>query len=909
MKYVSSCECIFCLEITGGMNLFPYTHRLVTEAYKDITNVKDKYGIFHKVLFHLHTPASYDYQLLDSAADIGESSIRLWSSFSLMEINRICIECGVYPENYKIDPTFFSKEFDSLKEELGYTLIAHELFVHNYELVIISDHNTISGFKKLKKAVENLYNQKFKKQKPYPEIILGVEISCADKNHVVGFVDSCNEKIEDNFRRLEKYLKEILLNEKDGTYLTSLNVLEKFFSGGGIAYIAHANTSDMFSSNNPFTGGYKKKLFNSEYFRFLGINNKDKAKNMQYFLKNNGIKEDIPFILDSDSHTINTIKDKSFWIKGNGCNFKMVSEALTDADICVKMEKPTAPRCYIKGLLARHNDKAFLSGKPEGVQADFCISFSESLNCFIGGRGTGKSTAINLIEATLRQYFAYENVLEAIFKYEYIWILYEYNRDEYLIGFFTLANEKGEPSLSDEYRNLWRKENLPRILPKNLLSSINERHHFRWNENKNLQEILLKSCINIYKILRIRNDKVECEKIGGLNEKSKLLDSFFGQTYSINELVQNSSGSEKINEYLYKVLYSNNVIGRNRARKFNNRNGLKTFLLKHKKVLNGHEKDIRDLVDRINNGMGFKNKLRIVYKRDPKMANFISFEKIFIQCNIFKQESIYTGKHTTRFKFLCINKKKYNWTYERIIDYLYDCCEQMSAPEFFLNLLNDNYDTIIQKVPIHSYFLEMNQSLVDKDINAISAKNEKFILRSLTDILWQIGNKYIIDRFRNNLITEGDRFVLEFNLANRAGIMGEKVDFRDVTKLSMGQKVVAMLTFVLGYSEYSNDYRPLIMDQPEDNLDSQYIYKNLVDELRTIKSKRQVIIATHNATIVTNAKADQVIVLDSDNQHGWVKASGYPNEIRIKKHILNYLEGGVESFLHKEKIYKDVLKH
>ena len=53
-----------------------------------------------------------------------------------------------------------------------------------------------------------------------------------------------------------------------------------------------------------------------------------------------------------------------------------------------------------------------------------------------------------------------------------------------------------------------------------------------------------------------------------------------------------------------------------------------------------------------------------------------------------------------------------------------------------------------------------------------------------------------------------------------------------ITPLSLGQKVVAMMTFILGYSDYSGDYRPLIIDQPEDNLDNQYIYKNLVAQLR-----------------------------------------------------------------------------
>lgn len=116
-----------------------------------------------------------------------------------------------------------------------------------------------------------------------------------------------------------------------------------------------------------------------------------------------------------------------------------------------------------------------------------------------------------------------------------------------------------------------------------------------------------------------------------------------------------------------------------------------------------------------------------------------------------------------------------------------------------------------------------------------------------------------------------------------------------------------MLDLILGYGTYIGDKRPILIDQPEDNLDSQYIYNNLVSVLRNIKNERQVIIATHNATIVTNAMSDLVCVMKSDGDHGWIDNLGYPSEKVIKKHILNYLEGGASSFKHKIQIYGLVL--
>ena len=157
------------------------------------------------------------------------------------------------------------------------------------------------------------------------------------------------------------------------------------------------------------------------------------------------------------------------------------------------------------------------------------------------------------------------------------------------------------------------------------------------------------------------------------------------------------------------------------------------------------------------------------------------------------------------------------------------------------------------------------------------------------------------------IVGQIEEFRLLFNI-NSSTTSNKGEDYRNIRNLSLGQKVVAKLDFILGYGTYIGDKRPLIIDQPEDNLDNQYIYHNLVKQLRKVKQERQVIIATHNATIVTNAMTDQVCVMNSDGKHGWVERTGYPSEEKIKRDIVNYLEGGVESFKHKSKIYRAVLK-
>ena len=191
--------------------------------------------------------------------------------------------------------------------------------------------------------------------------------------------------------------------------------------------------------------------------------------------------------------------------------------------------------------------------------------------------------------------------------------------------------------------------------------------------------------------------------------------------------------------------------------------------------------------------------------------------------------------------------------------------------------------------------------------NDISLKEVDDILLNEIFELWNNVDINLIKLYLEDVYNNCEKLSLEFNINSKVTDGNKKTIFKEVVHLSLGQKVVAMLDFILAYSEFTNDNRPLLIDQPEDNLDSRYIYNNLVQILRDVKAKRQIIIATHNATIVTNAMSDLVILMESDGEHGWVEQSGYPSEDKIKKHIVNYLEGGKESFEHKVKIYKRVI--
>jgi len=108
------------------------------------------------------------------------------------------------------------------------------------------------------------------------------------------------------------------------------------------------------------------------------------------------------------------------------------------------------------------------------------------------------------------------------------------------------------------------------------------------------------------------------------------------------------------------------------------------------------------------------------------------------------------------------------------------------------------------------------------------------------------------------------------------------------------------------------DLRPLIIDQPEENLDPQSVFDELVPHFREARSRRQVIIVTHNANLVVNTDSDQVIVATARTAERGLPsiayASGSLENAEIRKQVCSILEGGERAFMDRARRYRFVLK-
>ncbi len=127
--------------------------------------------------------------------------------------------------------------------------------------------------------------------------------------------------------------------------------------------------------------------------------------------------------------------------------------------------------------------------------------------------------------------------------------------------------------------------------------------------------------------------------------------------------------------------------------------------------------------------------------------------------------------------------------------------------------------------------------------------------------------------------------------------LGIRFDGRNLDDLSMGERAIVLLKILLAH-----DDKPLLIDQPEEHLDNRYIYNELTPAFRNAKRRRQIIIATHNANLVVNTDAEQIVIAKNSNGILSYTAGPLENPV-IRQEIKIILEGGDEAFKKREEKY------
>ena len=211
------------------------------------------------------------------------------------------------------------------------------------------------------------------------------------------------------------------------------------------------------------------------------------------------------------------------------------------------------------------------------------------------------------------------------------------------------------------------------------------------------------------------------------------------------------------------------------------------------------------------------------------------------------------------------------------------------------NFYNEFLTYINQRKSGYFYGIENGQnnikSIID-DSNINSEDNIKTILKEFITKL-ECGEVEISEQINKNKLLDFYDYIfsLDYIEPKYELKLGEKI----LNQLSPGERGGLLLIF---YLMIDKEEIPLIIDQPEDNLDNESVYNMLSKFIKQAKKKRQIVMVTHNPNLAVGADAEQIIHvnIDKTNKNTFSFISGSIENPNINKRIVQILEGTKPAF-------------
>lgn len=763
------------------------------------------------------------------------------------------MDCGTKPIKFDLHiHTPGSKDFcipSNYTSSDAYKKILEEVTNSGLEIIAITDHNTFNGFNEIKKIQE--------KEEKYKNLLIlcGIEITCFSK-HILAIFNS-----DFSITKQSEFLKTIgIETDEEGNEdsladeLTPTNLMKKIYEFGGITILAHIDSNHGFiydkirkndTSDITFSGNSLSKIFKSKYLYGLQVARETNLKKIREILNNYSFKRTdrkLGYLTFSDSHGVvvdgkysgssgSQLGLKYSIAKISSVSFRALKLALLEPELRILKEE-FIPKIY--PLIKGIAIKSILFDS-SGKYVKF--KFNDEMNCIIGSRGTGKSTILEILKKTL---------------------MYDLkNKTNSRISDSDVLNRFQESIVYLSYNNkVYAFYYKPSLINDNDIKIINNKKTVRAiyildgkqfrklnpSEYKGLQNIMVSSYDQrqLYnytkepnKLVEIIDDLILWEKGEELRKIKDQINYLKRQNDEILSDFERKSANQKksFSEYVYD-------------------NSFEKKLCSNPKSLNKINKQIRDL--RIKKGE-YINKL-LKDKIKIKIKGTVSIDKTNYLLENFS-------------KTIRLNEKK-NYQVEDELKKIFNNIILFSTYkgvfDFFTELLEKKYDIIIT---------EYNLTQFD----------------NIKTLLLDIRKNITAECF--SIFLE-DNVILEYNVNSYNDL---PILYRKNTQLSLGQNAVAILSLVLSVADDTKDARPLLLDQPEDDLDNSYIYTDLVPEFRKSKQHRQLIISTHNPNIPVSGDAENIIVLKYNGQNSYMKQNGSIDNIDISNSILEILEGGKDA--------------
>lgn len=737
---------------------------------------------------------------------------------------------------------------------------------------------------------------------------------------------------------------------------------------------------ELFENDNASSlDGVRKKVYHLSDMIFSS-----RKGDIDYFLGNKGDSKELviqkcgsmkPCIHGCDAHSENKLFEPDLsrycWIKAIP-TFEGLKQVLYEPDrVKIQEDKPDKKIGYevIKSIKILNTNNVFTQNE---------IYFNSNLNSIIGGKSSGKSLLLYLLAKTVlssekfdeiskyKNFVNYDELPKGI-ECEVLWedgtvtklSSHENKRHiEYIPQLFlnNIAEDKKNELFNQTINDLLYKKNGYKGAIDLIYKSIDEK-------KISLTSEIEKYFTNESELTRL---EIELTTLGDKNAIETLIYSFYKE---LEELKSKSSLTEDdenimkaINESITlkqneKILLEKEIILNNSINKVTNELGSKIerFIIdefnlidideRHKEILKTYYENLsKNIIQSIDS-----------FKESNPLTNDALLDKIKLKDEeiepLIKSLEPYNNKISDQKKYLSIekqlkdeqlkldtillkekeiNNQKSKLDIKKFIDIYKELLEIYNT----IISLNEPYKKIGNDLELITY-IDFNLSKFYDNFSYFVTKNQSMD-KIFNDGIFDVDSNYLYKKENHienigevlNKIFSGN---VKFNKSKTLKEMTKSLldDNFDITydlkqgddllnHMSPGKKGIVLFQLFL---EVSSSKVPILIDQPEDNLDNRTVYNTLNEFIKTKKIDRQIIMVSHNSNLVVSTDSENIIVANQNGQN-----SSYPrfeyingaleetkkkdlselNELKkqgIREHVCEILEGGVEAFKKREEKY------
>lgn len=719
-------------------------------------------------------------------------------------------------------------------------------------LISLTDHNMVNKSAYLKAKAQSL------------NIILGVElhiknyVGCpAYHCHIYFDLDEITEEIIDDINNiLNDLYPNKVVEKKDSSIPTIQDIINKFDSyefmllphGGQ----SHATFNTSIPKETQLDSTLERNIYYNHFDGFTARGDNGLERTQEYF-KKLGIYEFVNLITCSDNYNPSTYpngKDrnpfKPTWMLAEP-TFNGLRLSLSEQSRLIYSD--TKPKFFSENIQS-------VLHKRENIDID--VTFTSGLNVVIGGSSSGKTLLVDSIVKVLNN-----KTDESIYGQFEIEKMNVVNPSGMIPHFLSqnyisaVVNNISDDKIEDI-------EIIKRVFPGDDDIKISINNGLR-DFKKNIQELI--GCVKTL--------EDETQTLKAIPILSRLITRENLETNIFDNLQPTEIEVEKLR--FTKATYDDYV---------QTLNSLEDFLSKYPFI--DHDSTlIENLKTELDEVLSISNKEKRV--RSLLETNQEQYNQKLRHSNIEEQ----TKKQN--FSKLLDSLKKYVRAYRKFYRAL------NSISNYSLNFDSEEIESMGHTLYIENDFILnkdkfveiVNHYLKTKIINFKSISPEILFDNNLKKQTPKVHN---YDDFENKIYTD-------FVKLNKKKYKITTSEGRNFENLSPGWKTSVILDIILGYDK---DSAPIIIDQPEDNLATDYINKGLVRAVKKIKSRKQIILVSHNATIPMLADAQNIIFCKNENNKLIIKSNSLEGTIDDKSVvdlIASTTDGGKSSIKKRVKKY------